>query len=103
MEGQQWQQALAVLAAMQLTAVLPDVITGGAAISACEKGLQGQQALCVWAVTHRTAGMHVVISYNAAVSACEKLPSYLLIYIYSVLVMRASIGSRPWEFWPRCS
>ena len=35
---QQWQQAFGVLAVMQLTAVLPDVISYNAVISACEKG-----------------------------------------------------------------
>ena len=42
-KGQQWQQALGVLAAMQQTAVLPEAISYSAAISACEKGLQRQQ------------------------------------------------------------
>ena len=30
---------------------------------------------------------------GAAISACEKVPAYLLIYIYSVLVIRASMAA----------
>ena len=43
--GQQWQQALGLLAVMQQTAVLPNVISYNAAISACDNGRQWQQAL----------------------------------------------------------
>ena len=49
---------------------LPDVISGDAAISACEKGPQVRQALCVFlAVKHRTAELPDVFSYYVAISA----------------------------------
>ena len=82
---------------------LPDVISGNAAISASEKGLQGQRVLRVLAAMHQTAVMPDVISYNAAISACEKVPAYLLIHSYSVLVIRVSIENRPWVYWRRRS
>ena len=44
-KGQQWQQALGLLAVMQQTAVLPNRISYIAVISACEMGLLWQQAL----------------------------------------------------------
>ena len=56
---------------MQQTAVVPDVISYNAAISACEKGQQWQQALSVLAEMQQTAVLPYVISYNAAISACD--------------------------------
>ena len=49
-KGQQWQQALSLLAVMHLTFALPEVIFlfTQAVISACEKGQQWQQALCLF-------------------------------------------------------
>ena len=54
-KGEQWQQALCLLAVMQETDLVPDVITYSAAISACEKGEQLQQALGLLAVMQQTA------------------------------------------------
>jgi len=55
--GQQCQQALHLLRAMQLRDIGPDVITHGTAISACEKGQHCQQALhLLRAMQHRDIG-----------------------------------------------
>ena len=54
---------------VQQVAVLPNVISYAAAISACEKGPQWQQALSVLAAVQKTAVLPCVISYNAAISA----------------------------------
>ena len=71
-KGQQWQQALSLLAVMHQTFALPEVTSYSAVISACEKGQRWQQALCLLALMHYTAILPNVISLSAAISACEK-------------------------------
>ena len=71
---------LGCLAVMLQTAVLPNVISCSAAVSACEKGQQWQQSLGVLAVMQQAAVLPNVISYADA----------------TVLVRWASNGSRPW-------
>ena len=71
-KDQQWQQALGLLAVMQKSAILPNVISYNAVVSASEKGHQGPQALSLLAVLQRTAGLPNGISFLAAISAFEK-------------------------------
>ena len=71
-KDQQWQQALGLLAVMQKSAILPNVISYNAVVSACEIGHQGPQALSLLAVLQRTAGLPNGISFLAAISAFEK-------------------------------
>ena len=63
---------MSLLAVMQQSAVLPNIISYDAAISACEMGRQGQQALGLWGGVAAAAVVPDVISYNAAISACVK-------------------------------
>ena len=63
---------LGCLAVMLQTAVLPNVISCSAAVSACEKGQQWQQALGDLAVMQQAAVLPNVISYAAAISACVR-------------------------------
>ena len=69
-KGQQWQQALGLLAGMQQTVGLPNVRSVAAIISACEKGQQWLLALGLFAVMQQTAFLPDVISYNASISFC---------------------------------
>ena len=74
------QQALGLLGVVQQTAVLPDVVSYLAVISACDKGQQWQLVLGLLTVMQQTAVLPIVISYNAAISACEN----------------GQLGCRPW-------
>ena len=71
-EGPAMAAGLGCLTVMQQTAVLPDVISCSAAISACGKCQQWQQALGVLAVTQQTAVLPNVTSCSAAISARGK-------------------------------
>jgi len=51
---------------------LPNVITYGALISACEKGVQPERALEVFETMQRQGLTPSVITYNSLISACEK-------------------------------
>ena len=61
------------MALIQQTAILPNVISLSAAISACEKGQQWQQALGLLALVQQTCILPGVISYSAVISACVKV------------------------------
>ena len=73
-KDQRWRQALGLLALIQQTAILPNIPSISAAISACEKGQQWQQALSLLAVMHLTFALPEVIFLftQAVISACEK-------------------------------
>ena len=98
-KGQQWQQALGVLAMTRQVAGLRNAVSYTAAFSACEKCKQWQQALGLLAVMQRTAVLPDVISYDAALFCPLSFPTLPP----SVLVRRASHGSRHWVSWRRCS
>jgi len=56
---------------MQCHAIVPEVVTYSAAISACEKGQQHQQALHLLRAMQRHAIVPDAIAYSAAVSTCR--------------------------------
>ena len=99
--GQRWQQAWSLWAVTQQTAVLPNAISYKADFSACVKGQQCQRR-------QQTAGLPNVISYSAAISPFEKGQQWQQVaglrnaisytQLPSVLVKRASNGSRSWVF-----
>ena len=62
-KGEQWQQALGLLAVMRQAELLPNVILYGVAISACEEGQQWKQALGLLAVIQQ---------FESVISACEE-------------------------------
>ena len=57
---------------MQDHAVVTDVISYSAAISACEKGYQPRQAIALFEGIQLKALVPNVVSYSAMNSACEK-------------------------------
>ena len=57
---------------MQRTSMVPNIITFGALISACEKGKQPEQALEISAEMKEQGVLPDVITYNALISACAK-------------------------------
>ena len=63
--------ALRLLALMQQSSVLPNVISCPAVISACGIGQQWQQALDTLTVMLQTAVLPNVFSYSAVINACE--------------------------------
>jgi len=69
---QQPQRALHLLRALQRHAMVPDVTTHGAAVSAGSKCQQHQQALRLSRAMRRCASVPVVIACSAAISVCGK-------------------------------
>ena len=47
-KNQRWRQALSLLALLQQTAILPNIVSLSAAISACEKSLQCSRHWIFW-------------------------------------------------------
>ena len=70
--GQQWQQALSLLAVTRQTCIRPGAISGSAVISAGEKDQQWLQALGLLDLMQQTRVLLGVISYSAGISAFEK-------------------------------
>ena len=71
-KGQQWQQALSLLAVMHQTFALPEVTSYSAVISACEKDQRWQQALGLLELMLQTRVLPGVISCSSVISASEK-------------------------------
>ena len=86
-KGQQHQQALHLLRAMQRHTIVPDVIIYNGAICVCKEGQQHQQALRLLRAIQRHAVVAVAITDTAAIGACG----------------RASSTSRPYIFCEQCS
>ena len=70
--SRQSEHALALLRNMREAGLTADVISFGAAISACEKGGQWEQALVLLRGMRKADMAANVISLSAAISACEK-------------------------------
>ena len=70
--GQQWHQALPLLAAMQAAAIPLHVFTYDAAIRACEKAQQWHRASGLLATMRKVDAVPNVTTYKVAVSACQQ-------------------------------
>ena len=68
----QWEPALSLLAKLEDSGLVPDVVTYGASISACEKATQWPQALHLLEEAEAADRVNIII-VSAAISACEKL------------------------------
>merc|ERR1712032_1219672 len=70
-KGHQLNPALDLLEDMLLESLHPDVITFGAAISACEKGHQHNLALDLLNMLRKSLRPNY-ITFNATISTCER-------------------------------
>jgi pentatricopeptide repeat protein len=86
--GEQWQQALGLLAMLQQSGLVPDVITYTAALTACERGEQRQQALGLLNVMQQSGLRSNVITYNAAIMAHQWPRLVCLASTSSIFILR---------------
>ena len=79
-KGSEWKQALEIPCQLSQDRLVPDTITYGSSISACEKGSVWQRAQ---QLRQEMADRDLanLIAYNASVSACEKVHGFLSVFV----------------------